>query len=45
MPQDGWAPLHWASHNGHVGVVRLLLEAGANTEAATKVGKAVMGGG
>ncbi len=34
--QRGWlgdTPLHWASHNGHVRIVKMLLDAGADIEA------------
>jgi ankyrin repeat protein len=27
---QGWIALHWAAKNGHVGVMRLLLEIGAD---------------
>jgi hypothetical protein len=36
--QDGWTPLHIASDNGHLEVVRLLLDQGADMEATIKVG-------
>ena len=35
--QDGWTPLIWAAGRGHADVVRLLLSAGANIEAADEV--------
>ena len=35
--QDGVTPLSWAAYGGHVEVVRELLKAGANKEAANKV--------
>ena len=35
--QDGWRPLFTASANGHLDVVKTLLEAGANINEATKV--------
>ena len=36
--QDGMSPLFIASLNGHLEVVKTLIEAGANTNQATKVG-------
>ncbi len=36
--QDGWTPLFVAAQNGHLEVVRLLLDKGANMEAANNVG-------
>ncbi len=36
--QDGWTPLHIAAQHGHVEVERLLLDKGANKEAASNVG-------
>ena len=35
--QDGWSPLFTASCNGHLDVVKTLLEAGANINQANKV--------
>lgn len=35
--QDGSAPLHWAAVSGREGVVRLLLDRGADIAAMTKV--------
>eukprot|EP00731_Ephydatia_muelleri_P013572 Em0007g882a len=37
--QDGWSPLHEASWKGHLGVVKTLLEAGANINQATEDGR------
>ena len=38
--QYGWSPLHVASFNGHLDIVRALIEAGANIRQANKVGTA-----
>jgi len=35
--QDGWTAMIWAAQEGHLGVVALLLNRGANIEAADKV--------
>ena len=35
--QNGWSPLHVASQEGHLDVVRTLIEAGANIDQADKV--------
>ena len=40
MPQQGDTPLYNAAGMGHADVVQLLLEAGANKEAAFEVGRA-----
>eukprot|EP00731_Ephydatia_muelleri_P034272 Em0053g18a len=37
--QNGWSPLNAASRNGHLGVVKTLLEAGANINQATQDGR------
>ena len=37
--QDGWTPLVYASQNGHLEVVKSLIEAGANVNHTTKVVK------
>ena len=37
--QDGWSPLYTAGRNGHYDVVKALMEAGANINQATKVGR------
>ncbi|KAL5509583.1 hypothetical protein EMCRGX_G004977 [Ephydatia muelleri] len=37
--QNGWSPLNAASDNGHLDVVKTLLEAGANINQATKDGR------
>ena len=39
--QDGNTALHWAAHNGHIGVVRLLLDRHANIEAVPNVSQNV----
>ena len=36
--QNGLSPLHVASFNGHLDIVRALIEAGANISQANKVG-------
>ena len=36
--QDGWSPLNAASFGGHLGVVKTLLEAGANINQVANVG-------
>jgi ankyrin repeat protein len=39
LPQgDGMTALHWAAENGDVEMVRMLIDAGANTEAVTRIG-------
>lgn len=35
--QDGWSPLNVASFNGHLDVVKTLMEAGASINQANKV--------
>jgi ankyrin repeat protein len=35
--QIGWTPLHEASYYGHIEVVRLLLDRGADIQAQTEV--------
>ena len=35
--QDGWSPLHTASFNGRLDIVKTLIEAGANVNQANKV--------
>ena len=35
--QNGWTPLVIASHNGHLEIVKSLIEAGANVNHTTKV--------
>ena len=37
--QDGWTPLLSASHNGHLEIVKSLIEAGANVNHTAKVVK------
>ncbi len=39
--QIGWTPLHRASSGGHIEVVRLLLDRGADIQAQTKVSERV----
>jgi hypothetical protein len=36
--QDGWTPVHIAAQNGHLEIVGLLLQKGANKDAASNVG-------
>ena len=36
--QYGWSPLYASSYEGHLDVVKTLIEAGANVNLATKVG-------
>ena len=36
--QDGWSPLFTVSFNGHLEVVKTLIEAGAKINQANKVG-------
>ena len=35
--QDGWTPLSAASQNGHLEIVKTLIEAGANVNHTTEV--------
>ncbi len=35
--QNGWTALMWAAQNGHADCVRLLLDAGADKDAKTRV--------
>ena len=39
--QNRWTALHWASENGHLDVVKFLVEQGADTNATDKVCAAV----
>jgi ankyrin repeat protein len=36
---DGWTPLHSASHNGYLGVVKLLLRRGADVDVVNNADK------
>ncbi len=36
---DGMTALHWAARNGHAEMARLLLDAGANVSAGTRIGR------
>ena len=36
--QDGWSPLNAASFGGHLGVMKTLLESGANINQVANVG-------
>ncbi len=42
MPQEGNTPTHWAAYKGHADVMRLLLGAGANKDAADEVGRGTL---
>jgi ankyrin repeat protein len=35
---NGWTPLHHASYNGHLGVVKYLISIGCNKETKNKNG-------
>lgn len=39
---DGWTPLHYAAFAGHAEIVRLLIERGADTEAAAPNGQTAL---
>jgi ankyrin repeat protein len=40
VTSHGWTPLHWASRNGHLNVVRVLLRRGADPMLKSKAGQA-----
>jgi ankyrin repeat protein len=40
--QDGWTPLHWAAYHGHAGLVRMLLQAGADATITSKVSDSLL---
>ena len=40
--QNGWSPLYRASLNGHLDIVRALIEAGASISQANKVGSVLV---
>ena len=44
-PQDGYTPLYAAASNGHLDVVKLLLEAGWVKNAPIEVREGMVGGG
>jgi hypothetical protein len=39
---DSWTPLHAAAANGHVGIVRYLMDRGADTQAVTEDGETAL---
>lgn len=43
--EDGYMPLHAAGCNGHYGMLRELVEAGADLSARTRTGLGVVHGG
>ena len=36
---DYWTPVHLSAHNGHLGLVKLLLECGADTQVLNEDGQ------
>ena len=36
--RDGWSAIHWAAEEGHLDIVRMLLESGANPNAVSSFG-------